>query len=53
MNGIDISIYQQSIDLRNIDKSIEYVYIKATEGVNFVDKAFQNNTQKAKDSGLK
>lgn len=53
MNGIDISVYQQSIDLKNIDKNVKYVYIKATEGVNFVDKAFQSNTQKAKDSGLK
>ena len=53
MNGIDISIYQQNIDLRNIDKSIEYVYIKATEGVNFVDKAFTRNTENAKASGLK
>lgn len=32
MNGIDISIYQQNIDLKNIDKNIKYVYIKATEG---------------------
>ena len=53
MNGIDISIYQQNIDLRNIDKNIKYVYIKATEGVNFVDKAFHKNTQNAKESGLK
>lgn len=53
MNGIDISIYQQNIDLRNIDKNIKYVYIKATEGVNFIDKAFHKNTQNAKDSGLK
>lgn len=53
MNGIDISIYQQNIDLRNIDKNIKYVYIKATEGVNFIDKAFHKNTQNAKESGLK
>ena len=50
---IDISIYQQNIDLRNIDKNIKYVYIKATEGVNFIDKAFHKNTQNAKESGLK
>lgn len=53
MNGIDISIYQQNIDLRNIDKNVKYVYIKATEGVNFIDKAFHKNTQNAKESGLK
>lgn len=32
MNGIDISIYQQSIDLRNIDKSIDKFLLRIRKG---------------------
>ena len=53
MNGIDISSYNGNINYSMLKASgIKYVYIKATEGVNFVDNKFRENADKAQASGL-
>lgn len=40
MNGIDVSMYQKDIEFSKIPDVIKYIYIKATEGVNYVDPSF-------------
>lgn len=58
VHGIDISRYQENINwslLSNamIDKkNIRFVFIKATEGDNHVDKYFKQNFKNAKEYGL-
>lgn len=54
--GIDVSHYQGTIDweqVRNTDKNISYVYIKATEGTSLVDDTYHQNLEGAKRVGLK
>lgn len=53
MNGIDISVYQSGINFKALDKNILYCYIKATEGVNYVDKAFQEHLNNIKQTNIK
>lgn len=53
-NGIDVSGWQGSIDYRQVANSgIEIVYMKASEGTNFVDPYFNENYTNAKANGLK
>lgn len=53
MKGIDISSFQENIDFNAAKNGgVEAVYIKATEGVNFVDKLAQQHTQGACGAGL-
>ena len=40
MNGIDVSMYQKDIEFSKIPDVIKYIYIKATEGVNYVNPSF-------------
>jgi lysozyme len=51
MNGIDISSYQGSLDLNNI--SYDFVLIKATEGVSYVNPMCDTHFQEAKAAGKK
>ncbi len=52
--GIDVSTYQGNIDYEKVKKSgIEIVYIKSSEGSNFVDPLFERNYEKAKQNNLK
>ncbi len=52
--GIDVSIYQGDIDFEKVKQSgIEVVYIKSSEGSNFIDPLFERNYEKAKRSNLK
>lgn len=53
MNGIDISVYQSGINFKALDKNILYCYIKATEGVGFVDKGFRTNLNNIKQTNIK
>ena len=53
MNGIDISVYQSGINFKALDKNILYCYIKATEGVSYVDKAFQEHLNNIKQTNIK
>ena len=49
MNGIDISIYQKSIDLSKV--ACDFVIVKATEGKTYKDSSFFNHINTAKMLG--
>lgn len=52
--GIDVSGWQGYINYEAVKESgIEIVYIKATEGTDFVDPYFEINFKNAKENGLK
>lgn len=53
MNGIDISQWQGNIRFPLVERAgIELVYIKASEGIDFVDPFFRRHYNGAKDAGL-
>lgn len=53
VRGIDISAHNGKIDFSKLrEQGIEYVYIKATEGTDFVDRRFDANARGAKKHGL-
>ncbi len=53
-DGIDVSIYQGNIDFKKIkNDGIEVVYIRSSEGENFVDPNYERNYREAKENGLK
>lgn len=52
--GIDISAHNGEVDLmKAAADSVEFVWIKASEGVTFRDRNFSKNHQNAGDAGLK
>ena len=52
--GIDVSGWQGNIDYKQVVNSgIQIVYMKASEGTNFVDPYFNQNYSNAKANGLK
>ena len=52
--GIDVSNWQGSINFNEVkNDGIEIVYIKASEGTNYVDPRFRMNYEGAKSTGLK
>ncbi len=54
-HGIDVSNHQGIIDWGKVvtDKNIQFVYIKATEGVTHIDKSYKRNITEARKMGLK
>lgn len=53
LRGIDISAHNGLIDFRRVAAdSISFVFIKATEGDNFADVAFDDNYFRARQAGL-
>jgi len=58
IHGIDVSSYQGNIywpavaQMHDQDVNIKFAFIKATEGLNNVDKQFNSNWQKAKESNI-
>jgi len=58
LHGIDISTYQQTVywpavkQMQVRDVKVNFVFIKATEGLTNTDKQFKRNWQKAKDAGI-
>lgn len=54
-DGIDVSHHQGNIDWETVakDTSIQFVYIKATEGATYVDSKYQYNISKANKTHLK
>ena len=52
--GIDVSRFQDSINWKRVAKntSIEFVYVKASEGASISDPMYKYNIKKAKDAGL-
>ena len=55
IHGIDVSHYQGRINWDEVakDSKVNYVYLKATEGVNNVDDTYRYNFQECKRVGLK
>ena len=54
VRGIDISRHNGDIDFAKVaDSGIEFVFIKASEGVNHRDSLFSRNLERAKRAGLK
>lgn len=52
--GIDVSEWQGEIDFREVASSgIEVVYIRASEGTNYIDPYFKENYEQAKENGLR
>lgn len=58
IHGIDVSHYQGDINWEEVKKmnikgdSISFVFIKATEGNNYIDKSFEKNWKEAQSAGL-
>ena len=55
VHGIDVSHYQGRINWDEVakDPKVNYVYLKATEGVNYIDDTYNFNFQSCKRVGLK
>ncbi len=52
--GIDVSEFQIDIDFEKVkNDGIEVVYIRSSEGTNYIDAKFEQNYKRAKESGLK
>ena len=52
--GIDVSGYQGDIDYAKVKKAgIDIVYMKTSEGPNYIDSKFERNYKEAKANGLK
>lgn len=51
--GVDISHYQGDVDMdRLADQGVDFLYIKATEGTDYVDERYDTNARNAKKAGL-
>lgn len=54
VKGVDLSAYQGEIDWDILaDQNIDFAYIKATEGSDFVDEQFVKNWKESQKTGLK
>lgn len=54
VKGIDVSAYQGDIDWKEIEKQdIKFAYIKATEGVDYVDEKFESNWKNIDSTGIR
>ena len=52
-NGIDVSAWQNIINFEEVkEDGIKTVYIKSSEGTDYIDPYFERNYQKAKENGL-
>lgn len=52
--GIDVSSWQRKIDFESVSRSgIEIVYIKASQGKDYIDPYFERNYNEAKKNNLK
>lgn len=53
-DGIDVSEWQGYIDYSSVKNTgIEVVYIRSSEGSNYIDPYFRDNYENAKDNGLR
>lgn len=52
--GIDVSRFQDTINWKKVaaNKSIDFVYVKASEGASIRDKMYRYNVKKAREEGL-
>lgn len=54
VKGVDLSAYQGEIDWKLLAKqNIDFAYIKATEGKDYVDEQFKTNWEQSQKTGLK
>lgn len=54
VKGVDVSNWQRNIDWKQVKNAgYEFAFMKATEGVTYVDAYFNQNRQGARDAGLK
>lgn len=54
VRGIDISSHNGNIDFKAVKESgVDFVFIKATEGIDFKDRLFRQNYENAEKAGLK
>lgn len=54
VRGIDLSAHNGDVDFDKVHQSgVEFVYLKATEGINFKDIMFERNAAAARKAGLK
>jgi lysozyme len=52
--GIDVSVHQGVVDYKKVKESgVDFVWVKATEGEDFIDDRFVRNVKAARDAGLK
>lgn len=53
VRGVDVSSYQVDVDMKKLaEQNIQFMYIKATEGISFVDNYFEANWQNAAEAGI-
>lgn len=53
IQGIDISRYQGEVDFARLRAAgMHFVFIKATEGADYVDPSFADNWRRARDAGM-
>jgi lysozyme len=53
IQGIDVARYQGAIDFDGVYRSgVRFVYMKGTEGKDYVDPAFRDNWRRARASGM-
>lgn len=51
--GVDLSHYQGEVDMETLaGQDIDFVYVKATDGLAFVDDHYQKNCRNAENAGL-
>jgi lysozyme len=50
VDGLDISHHQGKIDWEKVDKKYQFVFIKATEGDDFIDSRFYENAEMIKNT---
>lgn len=55
IHGFDMSHHQGDVDWKEVakDPNAGYIFLKATEGANFVDRKYKHNFREAKKAGLK
>lgn len=54
ITGIDVSIHTGKIDWTKVrQQQVHFAYVKATEGVTYLDPRYKSNYKGAKESGLK
>jgi len=54
VRGVDLSAYQGEIDWKTLaEQNIDFAYIKATEGHDYVDSQFKTNWEASQDTDIK
>jgi GH25 family lysozyme M1 (1,4-beta-N-acetylmuramidase) len=54
IQGIDVSHYDEEVDWRKVASSgkVQFAYLKATEGTNFIDETFARNWSQSRANGI-